>query len=387
MNMEKSIFIAHYVECWWNLCLDWRIFGFLHRWPMSRFLLLLIPAFWPVVMYNELRGIWWIFSRKSFNVVDHYVFTGNVRGRKVDVDCQTVLIRAVGWHFLIKALWPQINKKIMAAVQYAVEQGSIRTGLGALTKFQPLNGGGKKILSGVGQENMGGKWLMHCDTGTASIADQGISRICDREGIDKIFLTGPTSKTGSVLALRQAQKGREVLCFTSDAERFKALQNRARKLGINPNLLILSQDLKDGKGCPLWVFAKSKPGAKVLNRYMPRDSWGMNIAVPSAAEGLRRDINVVEAGLVECTPEMVKRKRHNMRLKRRWLYSCDATRISETANGRQGHEVGDVEFERIDESWQQISEFGFRLLPLPERKRHRALSLRPIVEGGRFIFF
>lgn len=349
---KRCVFIAHYVESW-NWLLNFRLFGFLHERPRLRWLL------WPLYPICFLASVWYLFGKKSFNVVDDYKI-----GK--ELECQTILIRNFAWHFLFMSRHEAIKARILEAALYA--QNTLKAdvvGLGALTKAEWLTAGGKWLA-----ENEAIKVpVVHGDTCTAWFVARQIEDLYARfKRTGPTAVIGPTSKIGRAVMLHLIKRGYGFIAYTKDPDRFRAIWEEVpadlrEHLRRAENLSELSQ-------CNFWLIGKAVPTGRVLARSIPRGAVTLNFSVPDPLTpwclDRHRDIRHFDGGLTTLPKECGLK--FAMRLTvdkngRGVTYACNAGTIIHTALAWQEHEVGEVKLDELAQVGQEAKRLGIGLPP------------------------
>lgn len=345
--MKRMTFIAHWVEnsnwlFWW--------IGDLHRHPSHRKYFFWL---WPIC---ALMSVSYLFGKKAFDVVDRFVFRG---ASGVEVQGMTILTRTFGWHFVIPKQRDRIRQKILDAVLYAQEHNDV-IGLGALIKDERITQGGKWIVDQLGDRLH--VPIVHGDTLTAMVVIQQVLGLIAKYRITSpIFLTGSTSKIGRAVALYLARQGIKVIMYTQDRDRFEKIRSEAGEQADN---LLHADSLSRGRGCALWVTGKAIPASTELLRHVPKGTIVLNFAVPNPLNHHdlkdRSDIRNYEGGLL-CYDPALTDLHFTMRLQPGLTYACHAGTFVHAAEAWTHHEVGPVDIDRLELTWQAAQALGFAL--------------------------
>lgn len=374
---KKFAFVVHYVEDWnWLL----PIFKHLNDNPyLAVFWVWLVPVF---VLMAYLYRI----GPKAFEVIDSFEFAG--------ISGDTLAVRNFGKHYMNKARWKSIKKRILETVLAAQERGATVIGLGALNKAEWLTDGGAWIVEELTKPNAERKLkvpLVHGDTLTAAVVSRQAADIIERLDLREkpVFLIGPTSKIGRAVALSLVRRGIRVMMYTNSRRRFEAILEEA---GHYRTLLERTMDLRDGRNCRLWITGKAEPhGAELVNN-LPYGAVVLNFSVPDPLSQSMRllrnrlDIHHLDGGLMAYDPATTSMW-NRIRLIPGLTYACHAGTIVHAAMGWTDHEIGPVEVDRMDVVLEAAFRVGFDMPPwtsflrpcvLPTPKHHRAsLALVP----------
>jgi hypothetical protein len=350
---RKFAFIAHYVENW-NWLLPFNHHLNQHPEHAGRWMPL-----WPLFF---IISVSYLCGRKAYDQVCKFTFHGSLEGR-IDV------IRNFGWHFLLNNQWKKIRERILQTVLEEQENVDV-IGLGALTKAEWLTAGGKWIVDELGDKLH--VPIVHGDTLTAAAIINRCVQLIDRYNIKSVFVTGATSKIGRALVLSLASRRVAVKLFTNSQERFDEIKVEAGVYGI---FLTRAIALSDGSGCKLWVTGKAIPSGRPLLNSIPSNAIVVNFSVPNPiSEGLykkRPDVLPVEGGLLYFDPK-ISSQSFNMRLNPGETYACHAGTMVHAYKRWTHHEVGPVDMNTIDETWDAAVELGFFLKPLSDQRNSRS---------------
>lgn len=340
-------FIAHWVESW-----NWLLWYSrdLHRNPQhaSRYWYL-----WPICY---LASIYYLLGSSNFDVVDDFEYGNLMRGK-------TVLVRNFGWHFFIAKSRSRIRDRILKTVLKIQDQVDV-IGLGALTKAEWLTQGGKWIVDELG-ENLRVP-IVHGDTLTAAAVILTVQEARQTMATRPvIFITGATSKIGRAVVLSLASFGFEIVMYSENSKRVKAIREEAGEAGA---MIKESSNLSDGDKCNLWITGKAVPSGKKLLAHIPNNAKVINFSVPNPISvklyKKRQDLTFIEGGLLSYDPSITDLK-FTMRLKPGITYACHAGTMVHANEGWTHHEVGHVDMESIWKVWESAQKIGFKL---PEKQ-------------------
>jgi hypothetical protein len=251
--------------------------------------------------------------------------------------------------FFFKSQWGHINSKIEQAILEADETGVKVVGLGALNKNEALNGGGMLFVEK--HPNMRVR-VVHGNTLTAAAVLQKIPT-----DITEVFVTGATSKLGKVIATYLSEKrGVRVVMYTQSKERFDTIYNNAKP--EFRHLLVHSTEMQDGATIKDWIVGKF--ASETEQALAPPGSTFHQFAVPPLKE-TRKDCVYMELPAF-CMPKDAKDfKTCEMTMERGVVHACHAGAIVHALEGWDFNEVGAIDPERIDETWDAAIKQGFIL--------------------------
>jgi len=344
-EVKKIAFIAHWVENW-----NWLLWVFvdLHKNPQNhKYGRIFSPVYF-------LMSLVYLFGNKVYDVVDKYTFNDKIVG-------ETVLLRNFAWHFFVKSQRNKIRKRILDSVLDAQGRSADVIGLGALTKAEWLTQGGSWIVNQLGEYLQ--IPIVHGDTLTSAVVVKQALKLRPKS----VFITGSTSKIGRAVVLALAMKKIHVTMYTSSVQRFYEIKNEA---GDNGKYIKRSENLLDGAKCNIWVTGKAVPSGKSLLEFIPLGATVLNFSVPNPLTKnnvkTRQDVCLMEGGLLAYDPKTTSLE-FTMRLKPGITYACHAGTMVHAIKGWTHHEVGPVDVNLLEETFEAALSLGF-FLPKREVK-------------------
>ncbi|CAN0267764.1 unnamed protein product [Scytosiphon promiscuus] len=245
-------------------------------------------------------------------------------------------------------------------------------GLGALNKAEWINEGGEEVLKALQPLNLR---LVHGNTLTSAVVIENIKAAAISIDFDSgntsapcVFLTGPTSKIGRVIALKLALGGYNVVCCTTSKERFAALeqeltsiQEKQPESAARVGTLSMAGSAQEGARYKLWAVGKYDPSVR---NHIPEKASAVVFSVPCPLEGHRRDVSKIDGGVLRMdTSSATPRTRHCL-LPFDQVYACQAGALVHHLKGWTHHETGKIDISQIDTTLQAAFECGFSL-PMP----------------------
>lgn len=264
---------------------------------------------------------------------------------------ETWVTPAFAIHFFLPSQWPWINDKIQSAIQSAADSGVKVIGLGALNKNEALNGGGKLFVEKMG-DSLKNTRVVHGNTLTAAAV---LQKIPADAGI--VFVTGATSKLGRAISLYLAEmRGVKVVMYTKSKERFEAIREEASE-HVRP-LLVHASKLEAGSQIQDWIVGKfCSPKDQLL---APPNATFHQFVVPPLVES-RKDCTYTALPAFRMPPDTRDFKTCEMTMERNCVHACHAGAVVHALEGWDYHEVGAIDYTRIDATWEASVKHGFVL--------------------------
>jgi len=283
-------------------------------------------------------------------------FVGRVfvadKHRLGDLAIQTWVTPAFAIEYFFKSQWARINGYIEDAIVEADAAGVEVFGLGALNKNEALNGGGALFVKKHPELRMR---VVHGNTLTAAAVLQKIP-----SSARKAFVLGATSKLGRAISLYLAKKGVKVTMVTQSRERYEAVvEDCAEPFRSN---LQHSTDMADGADCNCWVVGRFLTAAE--QAVAPPGTTFHQFVVPPLDE-LRKDCRYTSLPAFTVPKAAQGFKSCEMTMGRRNVHACHAGALVHSLEGWKHHEVGAIDADRIDLTWDAAVKHGFQLVPDP----------------------
>jgi len=176
----------------------------------------------------------------------------------------------------------------------------------------------------------------------------------------KVFLTGPTSKVGGAVALYLASKGFEVVCCTRSQERFLHLQSLLPQ--GTTGKVTRAVGFADGKDCSTWIVGKYEPE---ITTYIPSGAHVVVFSTPDPMNPKQRpDLHIIDGARFVLQEGTYTTRRNSLLLPGDTLYGCHTGGIVHAASAWASHEIGEVDWSKIDSYLQAASFMKVRLPPL-----------------------
>jgi len=278
------------------------------------------------------------------------------------LELQTWVTPACAIEFFFKGQWKRINSYIEDAIVTADKQGVKVFGLGALNKNEALNGGGALFVKNNPHLKVR---VVHGNTLTAAAVLQKIP-----EGTKSTFILGATSKLGRAISLYLAVRGVKCTLLTLSEERFnKVVEDCPKAFRGN---LVRTEDINDGKDCNTWVVGRFL--SKKEQAIAPSGTIFHQFVVPMLEE-TRPDCSYTLLPAFKLPSAAKGFKSCEMTMERGCVHACHAGALVHGLEGWDFHEVGAIDFERIDETWNAACKHGFELVAPESWYRPRRASL------------
>jgi WAX2 C-terminal domain/Fatty acid hydroxylase superfamily len=264
---------------------------------------------------------------------------------------ETWVTPAFAIQFFFPSQWPWINDKIQSAILAANDSGVKVIGLGALNKNEALNGGGKLFVDTLGDRLK--VRVVHGNTLTAAAVIQKIPL-----DAQEVFVTGATSKLGRAISLYLAEtRGIRVVMYTKAKERFDKIRDEASDQA--KPLLIHASKMEAGANIRDWIvgkFCSPKDQAKA-----PAGATFHQFVVPPLVESRKKDCHYTELPAFRMPPDTKDFKTCEMTMQRNCVHACHAGAVVHALEGWDYHEVGAIDYTRIDATWEAAVKHGLVL--------------------------
>lgn len=260
---------------------------------------------------------------------------------------QTWVTPRYGFQYFLKFERRRINGLIERAIRKADAQGVKVFGLGALNKAEHVNGGGVIFPEAIKDLRTR---VVHGNTLTAACLVHELPA-----DVREVFLTGATSKLGRAAALWLCRRGVRVRMLTSSVERFEAI--RAEAAPEHRELLVRVEHHRDGGDCKTWIVGKMC-GAKD-QACAPPGTHFHQVVVPPIAKH-RSDCTYGELAAMDLPDTATDVKACELFMPRRRVFACHAGALTHMLEGWDHHEVGAIDIDRIDVTWEAALRHGFR---------------------------
>jgi len=254
--------------------------------------------------------------------------------------------------FFFQSQWTFINNKIEEAILHANDTGVKVIGLGALNKNEALNGGGKLFVDKYVDKfpNLRVR-VVHGNTLTAAAVLRKIP-----SDVKEVFVTGSTSKLGRAISLYLAERGVKVKMLTMNSHRFQKIKEEASEVA-RPFLSHVTK-LEAGANCKDWIVGKF---CNEKNQAMaPPGTTFHQFVVPPLKES-RKDCVYTSLPAFMMPKDAKYFKTCEMTMDRGCVHACHAGAVVHALEGWEFHEVGAIDYSRIDETWEASVKHGFVL--------------------------
>jgi len=251
--------------------------------------------------------------------------------------------------FFFKSQWGRINRAIDAAITDADKAGVKVFGLGALNKNEALNGGGALFVKNHPDLTMR---VVHGNTLTAAAIIKTIPA-----DVKKAFVLGATSKLGRGISLYLAKRGVTVVMLTQSEERYAGIVKDCPE-EFRKNL-VHSTNIADGEGVACWVVGRFL--SKEEQHKAPKGAAFHQFVVPPLDE-LRKDCVYTKLPAFTLPENAAGFKSCEMTMQRRDVHACHAGALVHALEKWTHHEVGAIDEEKIDRTWDAAMKHGFKMV-------------------------
>jgi hypothetical protein len=251
--------------------------------------------------------------------------------------------------FFFKSQWKFINSMIEQAIVEANDTGVKVIGLGALNKNEALNGGGVLFVEKHPDLRVR---VVHGNTLTAAAVLQKIPN-----DVKEVFVTGSTSKLGRTISLYLSEKrGVKVIMYTQAKERFEKIRNESKP--EYQHLLVHATSMKEGADIKDWIVGKFC--GETEQALAPSGTTFHQFVVPPLVES-RKDCVYTDLPAFYMPKDAKDFKTCEMTMERGVVHACHAGAIVHTLEGWDFHEVGAIDHNKIDGTWDAAIRQGFVL--------------------------
>ncbi|CAJ1967416.1 unnamed protein product [Cylindrotheca closterium] len=295
-----------------------------------------LAPFWPLCILA-------MFIMRSFGKVfisDKH----RLRSLKMETWCTP----AFAIQFFFKSQWNWINSKIEEAILEADAAGVRVLGLGALNKNEALNGGGKLFVDNNPDLTTR---VVHGNTLTAAAILKKIP-----PNVEEVFVTGATSKLGRAISLYLAERGVKVTMLTASVERFQKIRDEASPKA--QERIVHASKIQAGANCKDWIVGKFC--SKTDQAMAPSGTTFHQFVVPPLQE-FRSDCSYTDLPAFELPGDTKYFKTCEMTMERGCVHACHAGAIVHALEGWDFHEVGAIDYSRIDLTWDAAMKHGLVL--------------------------
>uniref|UniRef100_A0A7S4PEJ6 Fatty acid hydroxylase domain-containing protein n=1 Tax=Guillardia theta TaxID=55529 RepID=A0A7S4PEJ6_GUITH len=334
-SAPSAVFLAHGTEFLSVFHLPFMTRSFAaHPFRTNLIMYILWPLCLPLLLVIRLIGR--VFIADKHKLLQHRI--------------ETWVTPAFAMEFFFRSQWPRINSYIEDAIMSADAAGVKVFGLGALNKNEALNGGGSLFVKKHPDLRLR---LVHGNTLTAAAVLHKIPR-----GVEEAFVVGATSKLGRAISLYLARKGVKVTMMTQSRERFEGIRSDC-PAAYRGNLKH-SLSIEDGRNCSCWVVGRFLTPAE--QKVAPRGTTFHQFVVPPLPE-LRKDCSYTSLPAFTLPDSATGFRSCEMTMERRNVHACHAGALVHLLEGWTHHEVGAIDPDRIDVTWEAAERHGFRLVP------------------------
>ena len=174
------------------------------------------------------------------------------------------------------------------------------------------------------------------------------------------FVLGATSKLGRAISLYLAKKGVKVTMVTASHERYEGVVADCEP--AYRHNLVHSTEVSDGKDCDCWVVGRFLSAAE--QAIAPTGTTFHQFVVPPLDE-VRKDCRYTSLPAFTLPKAAQGFKSCEMTMSRRNVHACHAGALVHSLEGWTHHEVGAIDWSRIDLVWDAAMKHGFKLVPDP----------------------
>lgn len=262
---------------------------------------------------------------------------------------QTYAVPRIGFQYLLPFMFKDINDIIEKAILDFDRKGVKVVALGALNKNEAMNGGGRLFVKK--HEDLKVR-VCHGNTLTTAVILQELPK-----DVSEVFLSGATSKIGKAIALYLCRKQVRVMMLTLSKARFNdAVAEAAPEFR---EYLVQVTKYEEGRNCKTWIVGKwasygdqkwAPPGTHFHQFTLPEILRFRSDCTYGTLAGLRVPSSVY--GISTCEYKMPRRA----------IHACHAGGLVHCLEGWKDHEVGAIDVDKIDATWDAAVKHGFSMI-------------------------
>ncbi|GBG64648.1 hypothetical protein CBR_g45703 [Chara braunii] len=176
------------------------------------------------------------------------------------------------------------------------------------------------------------------------------------QGVKAVFLAGGSSKLGRAIALYLCKRNVHVAVLTQSKDRFRSMRSELPEKYAQ--YMIQAETCKDGSTYKHWVVARWLSSEE--QKFAPPGAHFYQLAVPPIAE-LRKDCTYGALIGMRLPKGIENLRTCEMTMERGVVHGCHAGALVHLLEGWDHHEVGAIDPERIDVTWEAAMRLGFQL--------------------------
>ena len=295
-----------------------------------------ILLFLPNYLFGEL--FWKFFDEPVwFSKENPHQLSGNIR-----------VLPFLHFHYIHPWFHKKIISKQKANLKHIAETSNIKVvGLAALNKANFLNRGGQELVATANKYNLS---LVSGNTMTAAATCRWVLlQIDNRPNLEKyIYINGGTSSVGKAVIFYLASLKYKITFHSSSNERAAEVLKQAQELGFE-NYIFYSSNINE-----IMNFKFVLIGKYLQNINFKSDTIIGYFCVPPPNVP-----KAVSAAIMTYPPSL--NLSNQMMLEKGQTYACHVGTICHAYFDWKGHEVGVVDYKKIDLYWEAAQKMGFDL--------------------------
>ncbi|CAM6038279.1 unnamed protein product [Sphagnum compactum] len=302
-------------------------------WPLNTSSQWYVWPLWPLTL--PVMALLWLFGQAF--VSDTYELS--------TLRTQTWVIPRFGFQYYLPFEKKRINKLIDRAIIEAEQEGARVICLGALNKSESLNGGGELFVNKHKHLRIR---VVNGNTLTAAIILNTLP-----SNLKEVFLTGATSNLSQAIAIYLCRKGVRMLIQSQDL--YESILTEV-PMDYRQNLVQVTK-YQDGQNCPVWVVGKwATPSDQ---KWAPPHTHFHQFVNPPIIES-RPDCTYGKPAGVQLPKDIKGMRSCEMTMPRGVVHACHAGGLVHSLEGWMHHEVGTIDVDRIDVTWNAALKHGFK---------------------------
>ncbi|KAJ7533238.1 hypothetical protein O6H91_13G039100 [Diphasiastrum complanatum] len=326
------IFLAHGMELLSTFHLPFGIPSFA-AWPYAPKWYLW--PLWPLTL--PILAILWIFGKPFAS--DKY--------RLLNLHTETWVVPRFGFQYFLSFEKKRITRLIEQAILEAEKGGARVISLSALNKNESLNGGGTLFVNKHKDLRIR---IINGNTLTAAVILNKLPT-----DLKQIFLTGAMSHIGRAIAIYLCQRGVQVMMLTTSQDQYETILAEV-PVQYRGNLVQVVK-YQDGQHCSVWVIGKALTPSE--QKWAPSGTHFHQFVLAPILES-RKDCIYEKLPAMQVPKDMKGLRSCEMTMPRGVLHACHVGGIVHTLERWEHHEVGAIDVDRIDQTWDAAVKHGFK---------------------------
>eukprot|EP00249_Psilotum_nudum_P028849 c38812_g1_i1 orf=404-2272(+) len=261
------------------------------------------------------------------------------------LEMQSWAIPRYNFQYSLPSEKPRINRMIEQCILEAQRRGAKVVALGLRNKDETLNGGGEQFVT------MHKELKIPIINGSTLTVSAVVKRI--PKETREVFIVGASTKIGRGIALYLSKRGMKVLAFLPSRNTFETLQKAASE-EFRHNLIHVSK-YQAGEYCKTWIIGEQIDGWH--QRFAPKGTH-FHLFTEFSISKSRTDCTYGSVPALRLPNSIQNLHACEETMPRYVVHACHAAAVLHALEGWTHHEVGDVDIERVDSTWEAALKHG-----------------------------